>query len=307
MAGGIKGLIGRKKVPRETLGAGASNGQDSSDGHELGGEMSFLEHLEDLRWTLIKGASGVVLVCIVAAIFSDWIVEELLMGPARADFFMYRWLGIETAQTLVLQSRNPTGQFFAHLGIIGAVGLVGGSPVIIYYFWKFIEPGLYPNEKSGVRFSALFATFFFMLGIAFGYCVTTPFALQFFNNYQISDIIVNEFDITRYFSMITWWAFGAGILFELPVAVYVLAKLGIATPDRLRAGRKYAIPGLMLLAALLTPPDPISMILVWVPLFALFEGSIYVAGYAIRKRERDLKRAWGDLPEKEDKKQKKAK
>ena len=260
------------------------------------GEMSFLDHLEDLRWTLIKGFSGVLVMTIVAAFFSDWIVSELLMGPAKADFFMYRFLGID-AETLVLQSRNPTGQFFAHMGIILAVGLVLGSPVFIFFLWRFIEPGLYPNEKSGMRFASFFATFFFMLGLAFGYCITTPFALQFFANYVISDLIVNEFDITRYFSMVTWWAFGAGILFELPVVVFFMAKLGIATPERLRKSRKYALLGVLIIGAFLTPPDPLSQVLVALPMMLLYEGSIYVAGFAIRQRERALKKAWGDLPE----------
>ncbi len=299
MVRGLASIIRRGRKPSALCEGKATNGQASPDEREeslLDSEMSFLDHLEDLRWTLIKGASGVVLLTIVAAIFSEWIVEEVLMGPARADFFMYRWLSIEGVSTLVLQSRNPTGQFFAHMGIILSVGAVAGSPVFIYYVWKFIEPGLYPNEKKGMRFAALFATLFFMLGVGFGYCITTPFALQFFNNYQISDLIVNEFDITRYFSMVTWWAFGAGLLFELPVAVYFLAKIGIATPERLRAARKYAIPGLMFIAALMTPPDPVSMLLVWVPLILLFQGSIYVAKYSARRRELALQKAWGDMP-----------
>ena len=302
MSRSITRLIRRKRSHRDPREGAAMNGkpppqQPQTEAAALGDEMSFLDHLEDLRWTIIKGGSGILIVIIVAAIFSDWIVEEVLMGPANADFFMYRLLNIDSAQTLVLQSRNPTGQFFAHMGIILAVGLVAGSPVLIYYIWKFIEPGLYPNEKSGMRFAALFATLFFMLGVSFGYCVTTPFALQFFNNYQISDLILNEFDIARYFSMVTWWAFGAGILFELPVAVYFLAKIGVATPERMRAARKYAIPGLMLIAALMTPPDPISMLLVWVPLILLFQGSIYVAKYSLRRQDIALKKAWGDLPE----------
>ncbi|MFQ5570119.1 MAG: twin-arginine translocase subunit TatC, partial [Rhodothermales bacterium] len=197
------------------------------------GDMSFLDHLEELRWTLIKGFGGVLVTTIVAAFFSDWILEELLLGPKKADFFMYRLLGIE-ATDFALQNRTVTGQFFAHIGTIIAAGLVLGSPVFIFYIWRFIEPGLYPHEKSGLRFSSVFATFFFMLGLSFGYCVITPLALQFFANYQISPEIINEFDITRYFSMVTWWSFGAGLLFELPVVVYFLAKLGLATPDRMR-------------------------------------------------------------------------
>ena len=276
------------------LAAAQGNGQDKPPPTK--GEMSFLEHLEDLRWTLLKGISGVLVMTIVAGFFADWIVEEVLMAPARDDFFMYRWLGIE-AKTLYLQSRNPTGQFFAYWGTILATGAVAGMPVFIYYMWKFVEPGLYPNEKSGMRFASLFATFFFMLGVTFGYTITTPFALQFFNNFSISTLIVNEFDIARYFSMVTWWAFGAGILFELPVAVYFLAKLGIATPERLRSSRKFALPAVLLVGAMMTPPEPISMMLVAAPLFLLYEGSIYVARFSIHRREVALKKAWGDTPD----------
>lgn len=258
-----------------------------------GAEMPFLDHLEDLRWSLIKGFAGIVVATIGALFFSDWIVDVLLMGPVRGDFFMYNVLGIE-AETLVLQSRNPTGQFFAYVGIVMAVGLIIGSPIFVFFMWRFIEPGLYPEEKSGLRFSAVAATLFFMLGIAFGYCLITPFALQFFANFQISDLIVNEFDIARYFSMVTWWAFGTGILFELPVVVYFLAKLGIATPERLRASRKYALLGVLILAAFFTPPDPLSQVLVAMPLMLLYEGSIYVAAYAIRQRERALRKVLGE-------------
>jgi sec-independent protein translocase protein TatC len=259
------------------------------------GEMSFLDHLEELRWSLIKGFLGVLAATIVAFIFSDWIVDELLIGPAESDFFMYRLLGLDF-DTLVLQNRTVTGQFFAYIGVILAVGIVLGSPIFIYFLWRFIEPGLYPNEKSGLRFASAFATFFFMLGIFFGYSIVTPFALNFFSHFQISDLIVNEFDIMQYFSMVTWWSFGAGILFELPVVVYFLAKLGIATPERLRKSRKYALLITLTLGALFTPPDPMSQILVAMPLMVLYEGSIYIAGFAERQRQRELRKAWGDEP-----------
>ena len=259
-------------------------------------EMAFLDHLEELRWSLIKGFAGVVTAIIGAAFFSDFIVNEVLMGPAYSDFFMYRGLGLN-AETLDLQNRTVTGQFFAHVGIIIAVGVVLGSPVFVFFMWRFIEPGLYPEEKSGLRFASVFATFFFMLGIAFGYFIITPFALQFFNSYQISELIVNEFDIMRYFSMVTWWSFGAGILFELPVVVYFLSRLGIATPERLRKSRKYALLGVLIVGAFLTPPDPISQILVALPLMLLYEGSIYISGWAERKRQRELQKAWGEAPD----------
>ncbi len=261
-------------------------------------EMSFLEHLEDLRWTLLKGIGGILIVTIVAVIFRDWIVTEVLIGPSKGDFFMYRIFGIE-AEDLNLQNRTITGQFFALVGIIVAVGVVLGFPVFVYFLWKFIEPGLYPSERVGLRFAAFFATVFFLIGVTFGYTVITPVALQFFNTFTISDQIVNDFDVTRYFSMLTWWTVGCGILFELPVVVYFLAKLGIATPERLRASRKFALPGVLILGALMTPPDPVSQVLVATPLFLLYEGSIYVARIAEKRRQAALRKSWGDGEEKE--------
>lgn len=262
----------------------------------LGAEMGFLDHLEELRWSLIKGFAALVVTTIIASFYADWIVQEVLMGPAKADFFMYHLLGID-AETLVLQSRNPTGQFFAFVGVIIAVGIVLGVPMFVYFLWRFIKPGLYPHERASLRFAAVGAVFFFLLGITFGYTIITPFALQFFATFVISDLIVNEFDITRYFSMVTWWAFGTGLLFELPVVIYFLAQLGIATPQRLRASRKYALLVVLILGALFTPPDPISQILVATPLMLLYEGSIFVAVWAERKRQRALKKAWGEDPD----------
>jgi len=253
-------------------------------------EMGFLEHLEDLRWAMLKGLGGVLAATVVAVFFRGWIIEEVLLGPKKADFFMYKILGIETTP-FVLQNRTVTGQFFADIGTVVAVGLIVGSPLIVYYMWKFIEPGLYPTEKKGLRFSAVFATLFFMLGIAFGYLIITPLALQFFAGYQISPEIANEFDISKYFSMVTFWSFGVGILFELPVVIYFLAKMGIATPNGLRKSRKFAVIGCLILGAVFTPPDPISQILVATPLLLLYEGSIWIAVFVKRKQDRELEEA----------------
>ena len=130
-----------------------------------------------------------------------------------------------------------------------------------------------------------------MLGIAFGYLILTPLALQFFASYQISEMVVNDFDITKYFSMITWWAFGSGILFELPVLVYFLAKIGVLTADLMKRYRRYALIIIMILSAFFTPPDPLSMIIVAIPLLGLYQLSILIAGSVSRKRERELDEA----------------
>ena len=253
-------------------------------------EMSFLEHLEELRWTLFKALGGLLVSIIACLFFSDWIIDTILLGPKKPSFFMYDLLGIE-AEEFKLQNRTVTGQFFTWLGTMMAAGVVIGSPIIVYYIWKFIEPALYPNEKQGLRFAAVFATFFFMLGLAFGYLIITPLALQFFNQFEISPEIANEFDITRYFSLVTQWAFSIGVLFELPVVVYFLSRIGILTPALLRHFRKYALIVVLVLGAFLTPPDPYTQILVALPMLALYELSIWLSGVVERRREKELKKA----------------
>jgi sec-independent protein translocase protein TatC len=265
-------------------GDGAAGPADAPDER---GVMPFLDHLEELRWTLIKAGAGVLITTILCAFFSEWIVDRVLIGPTRSDFFMYDLLGMR-AEEINLLNRTITGQFFADIGTIVVVGLIAGSPVMVYYFWKFIEPALYPQEKSGMRFAAVFAAFFFLVGIAFGYFILTPLALQFFAQYTLSPQIENHFDIMTYFSMVSFWALGTGLLFELPVVVYFLAKVGILTPDVMRTYRKYALLVVLGVAAFLTPPDPISQIIVALPLLGLYELSILIARYVSKRRRRQL-------------------
>jgi sec-independent protein translocase protein TatC len=265
-------------------GDGAPTGESPPDEK---GVMPFLAHLEELRWTLIKSGAGVLVAIVVCSFFSEWIVDRVLIGPTRPGFFMYGVLGLEP-ESLELLNRTITGQFFADIGTIVVVGLIAGSPVVVFYLWRFIEPALYPSEKKGMRFSAVFATFFFLLGAAFGYLILTPLALQFFAQYTLSEQIINQFDIMTYFSMVTFWTLGTGLLFELPVVVYFLAKVGILTPDAMRTYRKYALIAVLAVAAFLTPPDPISQIIVAVPLLGLYELSIYVAKWVARSRAQEL-------------------
>jgi sec-independent protein translocase protein TatC len=271
-------------APAGVQGDGAPRNEASPDRQ---GVMPFLAHLEELRWTLIKAGAGVLVAIIACSFFSEWIVDRVLIGPTRPDFIMYRVLGLEP-ESLELLNRTITGQFFADIGTIIIVGIIAGSPVVVYFLWKFIEPALYPSEKKGMRFSAVFATFFFLLGVAFGYFILTPLALQFFAQYTLSDQIVNQFDIMTYFSMVAFWALGTGLLFELPVVVYFLAKVGILTPEVMREYRKYALIAVLAVAAFLTPPDPISQIIVALPLLGLYELSIYVAKWVTRNRAEEL-------------------
>lgn len=276
------------RVGKNTGGDGAA-GSVALTNFKTEAEMGFLDHLEELRWTLFKGFGGIIFFTIVAAFFRGWVIENILLGPKKPDFISYRIFGIETTE-FVLQNRTVTGQFFADWGTVLAVGAIMGTPVFIYYLWKFIEPGLFPNEKSGLRFAAFFASFFFFLGLCFGYFILTPIALQFFAGYSISPEIANEFDITKYFEIVTMWTFGVGILFELPVVMYFLAKMGVVSADLLRRSRKYAITICLILGAIFTPPDPLSQVIVAVPLFLLYEAGIYIAVVVDRNREKEAQR-----------------
>ncbi len=251
------------------------------------GEMPFLDHLEELRWRIFKALGGVLVCAIACLFFAGWIIDEVLLGPTKPGFFMYDVLRLD-ALAIVLQNRTVTGQFFAYFGTVLAAGLVIGSPLVVYQTWKFIEPGLYPEERKGLRFAAVFATFFFALGITFGYLIIAPIALQFFAHFQISDQIINEFDISKYFSMLLTWSFGAGILFELPVVVTVLAKIGVLTQEMLKAGRRYAVVVVLIISAFLTPPDPWSQLLMAIPLMGLYELSIVLTGFVERQRLKEL-------------------
>jgi sec-independent protein translocase protein TatC len=285
MALRLKPFFARKPVETSGVPAALTSGDGAAEPLLEPAEMGFLDHLEELRWRILKALAAVVLCAGLCIFFAGWVIDTLLLGPTRADFFMYRLFGME-AVDVVLQNRTVTGQFFAYWGTVLATGLILASPMVVFQFWRFVEPGLYPHERQGLRFAAVAATFYFALGISFGYLVVTPLALQFFAQFTISDAILNEFDISRYFSMVLTWTFGAGLLFELPVVVYFLSVLGVATPTRLRTGRKYAIIVILVLAAFLTPPDPFSQLLMAIPLVGLYEMSIFISGRVERRRLR---------------------
>jgi len=246
-------------------------------------EMSFLDHLEDLRWHLFKGLGAMLLCIVLSAFFAGWIVDHVLLAPSRPDFWTYEALGV-TVKPFELQNRTVSGQFWVYIGSVLAVGAIAGFPFLLFQLWKFIEPGLYPKERRELRGAAWGASLFFLVGVAFGYFFLTPLSLQFFANFEISERISNQFDIDRYFSMITMWSLGTGVLFELPVVIYYLSKLGVVTSEMLRKGRRIAVVVILIIAAFITPPDPFSQVLVSMPLFLLYELAIVLAVRNERKR-----------------------
>ncbi len=258
-------------------------------------QMSFLEHLEELRWRIIKGCVGVVVGVIVAFIFSDFVIDEVLLGPSKSDFFMYKFIGVD-AIDLTLQSRKLPGQFFTYWGMLLVTGFLIGSPIFFYQMWAFIEPALESKEKWKTIVSAIFITVFFLIGVAFGYLILVPFALQFFGTFNISDsgIVRNDFDINEYFGSLAMWVVTCGLIFQIPIISYALSRIGLLTPDFLRKYRRHAFIVCLVMAAFLTPPEPISQVLIAMPLAVLYEFAIWVSYFANKRRDKELKEAFGE-------------
>lgn len=255
--------------------------------------MTFLEHLEELRWRIIKGLIGILFGVVAAFYFSDFIMNTILLGPTRSTFFMYEVIGVD-AIDLTLQSRRLPGQFFTYWGMLFIIGSVIGSPIFFYQLWSFVEPAFQTTTKWKTFFTAIFITFFFLLGISFGYLILAPFALQFFSQFQISEIIRNDFDINAYFSSLSTWVLSCGLIFQIPILSYSLTKIGILTPGYLRKYRRHALVVCLLLSAFLTPPDPISMVLIAIPLTILYEFSIWISRVSLKRREKELRIAFNE-------------
>lgn len=255
--------------------------------------MSFLEHLEELRWRIIKGMAGVTGGVVIAFICSDLIINRIILGPASSDFFIYQMMPINAIDLQLLSRRLP-GQFFTYWGSLIIAGVVIGSPVLFYQMYAFIEPALEKQEKIKTYLHVTFITSFFLLGISFGYFILVPFAVQFFTQFVISDIIVNQFDITEYFSSVALWVLACGILFQIPVVSYYFSRAGMLTPQFLKDYRRQAIIVCLLLSAFLTPPDPVSQMMIALPLVLLYQLAIFVSRVANRQRDRELRRAFSE-------------
>ena len=246
------------------------------------GQMSFLEHLEELRWRLIRSAIAVLCIGIVIWIFQEWIMENVFMRMKSRNFISFRlmcqWFGTCVKDIPVqLQSMNVSGQFGYALMMSFMGGLVFGFPFIFYQIWSFLKPGLKFQEKKMAKGIVFYVSILFFLGISFGYFVVAPLSIQFFGSYQISSEIRNDFTISSYMSTILSTVFYTGLFFLLPVIIYLLSKVGLITPDFLRKYRKHAFVIILILSALITPPDVISQVIVSIPILILYEIGILVS------------------------------
>lgn len=259
--------------------------------------MSFLKHLEELRWRLVRCAVAIVLAAFVLFYFTTPLVEALFLKMTDPNFITFRamcklsiMLGMEEqlcvgSIPVTYQSTNPAGQmniniYFAFIG-----GIIAVFPYIFYQVWQFIKPALKDKEKKAARGIIFYVSILFFIGILFGYFVISPMSIQFFGQYQLAPKIQNEWDIGAYMSLITTTTFYTGLLFELPVVVYLFSRLGLMTPEFMRKYRKHAIIVILILAAIITPPDITSQILVSLPIVLLYEMSIKISARVSKRRE----------------------
>ena len=236
------------------------------------GEMGFLDHLEELRWRIIKGLLAIIVGSAVSFGFIDQILE-ILLKPTTA-----------TSYRIALQVLSVQGMFLIKWFIAFISGFVLAMPVVVYQIWKFVTPGLKINEKRYALPVVLFACISFITGVSFGYLVLIPFSLEFFSGMG-AGLVENNFSITYYFSFLTWLLLGAGLVFQLPVLTLFLSAIGVLTPPFMRHYRRHAIVTILILSSFITPPDPVSMLMMAVPLVVLYEISIGVSWMVNHRRE----------------------
>jgi sec-independent protein translocase protein TatC len=272
-------------------------------------EMSFLDHLEELRWHVVRSVAAIFIGMIVVFIFSGWIFDNIIFAVGKPDFIFFKWLCalgtlMNSADELCvteipmkIQSRLLTGQFSMQLTASFVLGLIVAFPYVFWEIWRFVKPGLHRNERSNTRGAVFFVSFLFLTGVCFGYFILSPFVVWFLSNYSVSSMVTNEFDITSFVSTVAALVLGCGVLFQLPMVIFFLTKIGIMTPAYMRANRKYAVIIILVVGAIITPPDPLSQSIVAIPLYILYEVSIFVSAMELRRKaKRELEEARLDQP-----------
>lgn len=253
------------------------------------GNMSFIEHLEVLRWHIMRSIIGILIATILAFINGRFIFDNILLGPTKKSFWTYRQM-CKLSDYLYaddricmgdlsfsLQNLVITGQFFQHVFIALMSGLVIAFPYILFEFWRFIRPALASNERSKTTGIVFFSSLLFLTGVLFGYYVLAPISISFLGNYQISDLITNQFTLQSIVNFIATLVLGTGLIFQLPLLIYFLAKLGIVSSALLRKYRKHSIIVTLIIASIVTPPDIASQIILGIPIYLLYEMGIIMA------------------------------
>jgi sec-independent protein translocase protein TatC len=261
-------------------------------------EMSFLEHLEELRWHIIRSILAIVVFMIIAFVFKNVIFDKIILGPKSPNFITNRLLcqlGEYLNTTALCINTKPlnlinikmSGQLTTHITVSMVAGLILAFPVILWEFWQFFRPALRPNEARYARGAVFAASMLFFVGVLFGFFMLAPLSIHFLSTYEISEDVVNQINVRSYIGTLTSICLATGLVFELPIITFFLTKIGLITPKFMRTYRKHAIVLIFIVAAIITPPDVFSQTLVAIPLLLLYEVSIIISARVMKQKEKD--------------------
>ena len=261
-------------------------------------EMSFLDHVEELRWHLVRSSAAILIFGIIAFLMKDFLFDKIIFAPKDPSFITYRvfcdvsrFFGTEGLCIddipFTFQSLEMGEQFNVHVWISITVGFIIAFPFIIWEFWKFISPGLYEKERKGAVAFIIVSSFLFFIGVLFGYYIITPLSVNFLGSYSVSELVARNITISSYIALLKSSVLASGLIFELPIVMYFLTKMGIVTPDFLIRTRKYALVIVLIIAAVITPPDVVSQIIVTIPILILYEVSIIISKIVVRQQRKN--------------------
>ena len=262
------------------------------------GEMSFLDHLEELRWLLVRSTTAVIIMACVTYFISEYLFDTIIFGPTRPTFFTYQFfcelshsLGFAeglciTEMPFIIQNTEMEGQVNIFVWMCILAGFILSFPYILWEVWKFIGPALYEKEKKNAKVFVFTSSLLFFLGVLFGYYVVIPMSVNFLATFTVSDVVKNQFTLDSYIGMVKTSILASGLFFELPIIIYFLTKLDLVTPAFLRKYWKYAVVIILIVAAIVTPPDVVSQTIVAVPMLLIYEVSILISKVVVYNKKK---------------------
>jgi len=261
-------------------------------------EMSFLDHLEELRWLLVRCSAAVIFMAFLTYFISDYLFDTIIFGPTRPSFFTYRffcdlshYLGFAdsiciTELPFIIQNTEMEGQVNMFVWMCVLAGFILAFPYILWQIWNFISPALYEKERKHAKTFIFISSLLFFAGVLFGYFVVIPMSVNFLATFTVSDMVKNQFTLNSYIGMVKTSILASGLFFELPIIIYFLTRLGLVTPEFLRKYRRYAIVIVLIIAAIVTPPDVVSQTIVAIPMLIIFELSVIISAIVYKQKKK---------------------
>ena len=258
-------------------------------------EMTFLQHLEALRWHLVRGFAAVLIITIIVFINKTFVFENIVLAPKSLDFITYKalcWLSqkFQLGDNLCLKTIPFTviniemaGQFLLHIKVSFILGFVFAFPYLFWEIWRFVKPALYEKEVHYTHGIVFFSSLLFTLGVAFGFFILAPFSINFLGSYRVTEEVTNSINLSSYIAIVSLLVLASGIIFELPMVVYLLSRIGIVTPSLMRRYRRHAFVVILITSAVITPPDITSQVIIAIPLLVLYEISIFISARVNKK------------------------